>query len=225
MNRRDFMTLVGGAAAWPLAARAQQPAMPVIGFLNNASFEGFAGRLRAFNQGLGETGFVEGRNLAIEFCQAEGNDDRLLALAAELVQRRVNVIVTNGTATGVAKAATATIPIVFFTGADPVELGLVASLNRPGGNLTGVAVFADSLGPKRLELLHEMVPAAANIAVLVNPTNPAADSQTKDLQTAARRTAALCPERECGTRFRRRVCNLGQTASRCTRDWPSSILH
>jgi putative tryptophan/tyrosine transport system substrate-binding protein len=186
MKRRDFITLLGGAAAaWPLAARAQLPGMPVVGLLTNASFEGFADGLRAFRSGLGEAGFVEGRNLAIGSYQAEGDDNRLSALAAELVQRGVNVIVTNGTATAAAKAATASIPIVFFTGADPVALGLVASLNRPGGNLTGVAVFADFLGPKRLELLHEMVPAVTNIAVLVNPANPAADRQMKDLQTAA----------------------------------------
>jgi putative ABC transport system substrate-binding protein len=186
MKRRTFIALVGGAAAWPLAARAQQPAMPVIGFLTNASFEGWADRLRAFGEGLRENGFVDGRNVAIEFHQAEGNDDRLSALAAALAQRRVNVIVTNGIATTAAKAATSTIPIVFFTGADPVEMGMVGSLNRPGGNLTGVTSLADTLGPKRLEELHEMVPAATDIGVLVNPGNGSNEFQLRDLQAAAR---------------------------------------
>jgi putative tryptophan/tyrosine transport system substrate-binding protein len=188
MKRRDFIGLLGGAAAvWPLAARAQQPAIPVVALLTNGSFEGFAGRLRGFSQGLNETRFVEGRNLAIEFHQAEGDDDRLSALAAQLVQRRVSVIVTNSIATKAAKAATSTIPIVFFTGADPVEMGWVASLNRPSGNLTGITSLGDSLGPKRLELLHEMAPAATGIGVLVNPTNASNEYQLRDLQAAAGR--------------------------------------
>jgi putative ABC transport system substrate-binding protein len=187
MKRRQFITLVGGAvAAWPLAAGAQQPRLPVIGFLTNATFEGWAERLRAFGQGLAENGFVEGRNLTIEFHQAEGDDGRLAALVAELVRRRVNVIVTNGIATQAAKAATSTIPIVFTTGADPVETGLVASLNRPGGNLTGVTALGDSLGPKRLELLHEILPAATDVGVLFNPGNASNEYQLRDLQAAAK---------------------------------------
>jgi putative ABC transport system substrate-binding protein len=186
MRRREFISLLGGVAAWPLAARAQQPALPVIGFLTNATFEGWAERLRAFGQGLGENGFVEGRNLTIEFHQAEGDDGRLSALVADLVRRRVNVIVTNGIATQAAKAATSTIPIVFTTGADPVETGLVASLNRPGGNLTGVTALGDSLGPKRLELLHEILPSATDIGVLLNPGNASNEYQLRDLQAAAK---------------------------------------
>jgi putative ABC transport system substrate-binding protein len=186
MNRRNLITLLGGAAAWPVAAWAQQAGMPVIGLLTNASFEGMADRLRAFSQGIRETGFVEGRNLAIEIHEAKGDDDRLPAMTAELVQRRVSVIVTNGIATQAAKAATSTIPIVFTTGGDPVEMGLVASLNRPGGNLTGITALGDSLGPKRLELLHELVPAATDIGVLFNPPNGSNEFQLRDLQAAAR---------------------------------------
>jgi putative ABC transport system substrate-binding protein len=185
MRRRDFIAGLGGVAAWPLAARAQQSGMPVIAFLTNASFEGLADRLRVFREGLRETGLVEGRNVTIEFHEAKGDNDRLPALAAELVRRRVNVIVTNGSATESAKAATSTIPIVFLTGADPVELGFVASLNRPGGNLTGVTTLGDTLGPKRLQRLHEMVPAATDIGVLVNPTNGSNEFQLRDLQAAA----------------------------------------
>jgi putative tryptophan/tyrosine transport system substrate-binding protein len=186
IRRRDFITLLGGAAAWPIAARAQQAILPVVALLTNASFEGLADRLRAFNQGLRETGFVEGRNLAIEFHEAKGDEDRLSAMAAELVQRRVSVIVTNGIATQAAKAATTTVPIVFTTGGDPVESQFVASLNRPGGNLTGITALGDSLGPKRLQLLHEMVPAATDIGVLVNPPNGSNEFQLRDLQAAAR---------------------------------------
>jgi putative ABC transport system substrate-binding protein len=186
MRRRDFIAGLGGMAAWPVTAGAQQPApMLVIAFLTNASFEGLAGRLHAFGQGLRETGFVEGRDVAIEFHEAKGDLHRLSAMAAGLVQRRVNVIVTNGSATQTAKEATSTIPIVFTTGADPVEMGLVTSLNRPGGNLTGVTALGDSLGPKRLQLLHQVVPAATDIGVLVNPPNISNASQLRDLQAAA----------------------------------------
>jgi putative tryptophan/tyrosine transport system substrate-binding protein len=186
MRRREFIAGLGAAGAWPLAARAQQAKLPVIAFLTNASFEGWADRLRAFGGGLRETGFVEGRNVAIEFHQADSDPVRLSALTAGLVQRRVNVIVANGNATTAAKAATTTIPIVFTGGGDPVELGQVATLNRPGGNLTGVVALGDSLGPKRLELLHEVAPSATDVGVLVNPPNGSNDFQLRDLRAAAR---------------------------------------
>jgi putative tryptophan/tyrosine transport system substrate-binding protein len=178
MKRREFITLLGGtAAAWPLAARAQ-PAMPVIGFLSIASPTAFATRLPAFGKGLKEEGYIEGRNVAVEFRWAGDQDDRLPALAAELVRRQVTVIVAGGSTSSLAaKAATATIPIVFETAADPIMLGLVASLNRPGGNLTGVTNLNVELGQKRLELLREILPGATNIAVLVNPSAPAITEQ------------------------------------------------
>jgi len=189
MRRRDFISLVGGSAvAWPLAARAQKAAIPVIGFLGGGSPELWAGRLRAFRQGLSETGYVEGNNVAIEYRWAEGQYDRLPALAADLVRNRITVLATQDTpATLAAKAVTTTIPIVFFTAADPVEVGLVTNLARPGGNLTGVTILGVELGSKRLELLHELVPTVTTTALLVNPTNPAlSEPITRDLQAAAR---------------------------------------
>ena len=185
MRRREFITLLGGAAALPLAARAQQT-MPVIGYLGQGSPGAFGYLVRAFHQGLSESGFVEGRNVAIEYKWAEGQNDRLPALAADLVRRQATVIVTSGIqAAQAAKTATTTIPVVFYTGADPVASGLVPSLNQPGGNLTGVTGLNAELGPKRLEVLHELVPVLTTIPVLVNPSDRSA-ALSSDLQAAAR---------------------------------------
>jgi ABC-type uncharacterized transport system substrate-binding protein len=188
MRRRDFITLLGGAAAaWPVAARAQQATMPVIGFLCNGSPDAFASRIAAFRQGLGETGYIEGRNVSIEYRWANGRNDRLPGLADDLVRRVTVIVTTNSSSVALAaKAATTTIPIVFATGVNPVESGLVASLNRPGGNLTGVTGLGVELGPKRLELLREIVPAGGVIAALVNPTSPIAERSSRDFQASAR---------------------------------------
>jgi len=188
IKRRQFITLLGGAATWPLAARAQQPAVPLVGWLNSETPSGYAPMVAAFRQGLSEAGFVEGRNVTIEYRWAQGHNDRLPALAAELVRRPVAVLAAAGTPSALAaKAATTTIPIVFSTAADPVGEGLVVSLNRPGGNTTGVTNLGAELVQKEMEMLHQMVPTATVIAALVNPTNPAlAEPATKDVQAAAR---------------------------------------
>jgi putative tryptophan/tyrosine transport system substrate-binding protein len=188
LKRREFITLLGGAAAWPLGARAQQSNMPVIGMLNPGSLEALRQSVAAFNAGLKESGYIEGQSVAVEYRFAEGRFDRLPALASELVRRQVAVLVV-GTTPGAlaAKQATATIPTVFVTGSDPVQDGLVASLNRPGGNLTGVYMFASGLEAKRLGLLHEMVPKAMTIAVLINPNFADAENQVRDVQAAADR--------------------------------------
>ena len=187
LKRREFITLLGGAAAaWPVAARAQQPAMPVIGYLNLGSPESDTPRLTGLRRGLNQSGYVEGRNLVIEYRWAGNQADRLPALAADLVQLRVAVIVAAGALPALAaKAATTSIPIVFLVGADPTQLGLVASLNRPGGNLTGVNVFNGELGAKGLALLHELVPSATTIGFLENPNNPVLELTTRDVLAAA----------------------------------------
>jgi putative ABC transport system substrate-binding protein len=188
MKRREFITLLGGAvAAWPLAARAQQPSMPVVGFLGLTSPDTLAERLRFFRQGLKDTGYLEGENVAVVYRWSEGEHDRLRELAAEFVRRQVAVIVTIGpSAARAAKAATATIPIVFVAPEDPVRLGLVASLARPGGNLTGINIFSAELVAKRLELLRELVPTTRRVAVLVNPAGPTAETTLSDVESAAR---------------------------------------
>jgi putative ABC transport system substrate-binding protein len=210
IGRRKFITTLSSAAAWPLAARSQQSAMPVIGFLQGASPDPYVRFLPAFHQGLKETGYTEGGNVAVEYRWAEERYDRLPALAADLVDRRVTVIVAAGStpAALAAKAATTTIPIVFVVGADPVAIGLVASLARPGGNLTGVANLTGEIGPKRLEMLRAVVPTETTIALLVNPNSPdLSEPQSQELQVVARRLGLqlhvlnASTEREIDTAF------------------------
>jgi putative ABC transport system substrate-binding protein len=190
MKRREFITLLSGAAAWPLVAHAQQPAMPVIGFLNAASSEEYAERLRGLHQGLKDEGFVEGENVAVEYRWAANQINRVSAMAAELVRRQVGVIVAAGgnAAPDAAKAATTTIPILFITPDDPVKLGFVTNLARPSGNLTGITFLASELGAKRLELLRDLMPAATRVAILFNPATPASESRLSEVQAAARTT-------------------------------------
>jgi putative tryptophan/tyrosine transport system substrate-binding protein len=219
VRRREVIALFGGAASWPLVARAQQrPAMPVIGFLNGASPEGYALYAAAFRQGLSETGFVEGRNAAIEYRWAEGHTDRLPALAADLVRRQVAVIAAAGASSSLAaKAATTAIPIVFSAAIDPVAVGLVASLSRPAGNVTGVTNLGVELLQKQVEMLHEVVPTAITVAGLVNPTFPGSEAQARDLQAAARKLGLelhvvyASSERDLDTAFETMV-RLGATA-------------
>jgi putative tryptophan/tyrosine transport system substrate-binding protein len=186
MRRREFITLIGGAAAaWPLAARAQEAAMPVVGFLHSGGLGTRRDQITAFHRGLNEAGYVEGKNVTIEYRSAEDRVDRLPAIVAELVGRQVAVIVANSIAAFAAKAATMTVPIVFASGVDPVRQGLVASFNRPGGNVTGVHFFAGVLGSKRLELLRQLVPKTTSIAVIVNPNTTETEAERSDVQAAA----------------------------------------
>jgi putative tryptophan/tyrosine transport system substrate-binding protein len=188
IRRRQFITLLGGAAAWPAVGRAQQPVMPVIGFLDSASSDAVAPYLASFQLGLKQGGYVPGQNASIEYRWAENQYDRLPALAADLVQRQVAMIVAAGAVNSplAAKAATASIPIVFMTGSDPVEIGLVPRMNRPGGNLTGLTLIARELGPKRLEILRELIPKISVVGLLVNPNNPNVNSEVNEMQALAR---------------------------------------
>jgi len=189
MRRREFITLLGGAAAWPFAARAQQSPMPVVGFVSGRSPRSDAFLVEGFRRGLRENGFTEGQNVALEFRWADGQLVRLPAMAAELIERKVAVLFAGAAevAAGALRVASAIVPVVFATGSDPVEIGLVASFNRPGGNLTGVTVITNTLWPKRIELLHELLPTTPLIAVLVNPANPAHLSATRELNDTARK--------------------------------------
>jgi len=187
IRRRELIAALGGAAGWPLVANAQQPAMAVVGFLHSASPEPYAQLVAALRSGLAQTGYVENRNVAIEFRWAQNQHDRLQALATDLTRRQVSVIAACGPAAAqAAKAATASIPVAFIVGADPVRLGLVTSLNRPGGNLTGVSFLINDLAPKQLEQLRELIPKAKSIGLLVNPDNPSTETDTNEVQRAAR---------------------------------------
>jgi putative ABC transport system substrate-binding protein len=228
MRRRDFIKTIGGAAAaWPLAANAQQPTMPVIGFVYPSVPELSAGIVAAFRKGLNEAGFVEGRNVTIEFRFGYNDNARLPELAADLVRRRVAVIATPASTPSAlaAKAATTTIPIVFGVGGDPVELGLVASLNRPGGNVTGISSLNAELGAKRLGFLHELLPNAVRFAVLLNPNNRSAEPLTRDVQAtaSAHRAADRNFRRQQRARHRCSLCEPATKAGRRTRGQSRSI--
>jgi ABC-type uncharacterized transport system substrate-binding protein len=187
MRRREFITLLGGAAAWPLAARAQQPAMPVVGFLSQYSPDKFAHIAEAVRRGLKEVGYIEGQNVAIEYRWAEGHYDRLQALAADLVRHQVTVIIAGGNVTAqIAKRATGTIPIVFTSGADPVTSGLVGSLNRPGANLTGASLIAAEMAVKRLELIRDLLPHSRSVTMIINPNYPGAEAEIAEVEAAGR---------------------------------------
>jgi putative ABC transport system substrate-binding protein len=209
MRRREFLTIIGGASAWPLAARAQQPAVPVIGFMGLETADRYADRLGPFHQGLKETGFVEGQNVAVEYRWAQGHYDRYPEMAAEFVRRQVTVIAATGgePSPQSAKAATQTIPVVFTANGDPVREGLVASLNRPGGNITGITVFGTAAVTKRVQLIHELIPQATIIAYLMNPNHPSGEIEMRAAQTAARSLGKKMPvlsasnEREIDTAF------------------------
>jgi len=225
MRRREFITLLGGAAAWPVEVWSQQPGMPVIGFLNGASSWEYAHNVAAFRLGLGETGYVEGRNVFVEYRWAEGHYDRLSTLAADLVRRQVRAIAAAGGTQSavVAKAATTTIPIVFAIGADPVETGLVASLSRPGGNLTGVVTLSVELVPKRLQLAHELVPAATRVAL--QPIRCRPGGRQKGPGGGARpRSPTGYPQRQQRARVGRGVCDCAPAAGRRGRDQCRCIL-
>ena len=193
MSRREFILLIGGAAVWPLAARAQQSTMPVVGFLNSASADGYASMAAAFRRGLKEAGYAEGQNVTLEYRWADNHYERLPALAVDLANRQVNVIFANSPSIPAALAATKTIPIIFNSGDDPVRLGFVASLNRPGGNSTGVAIFAGELAAKRLELLHELIPGSKTIAVLINVDFGPSARFRADVEAAARALGLAIP--------------------------------
>jgi putative ABC transport system substrate-binding protein len=200
MRRREFITLLGGAtAAWPLAARAQRPAMPVVALLNGAAPAGYEAMVAAFHQGLEKAGYVDGRNVTVEYHWAAGQYDRLPAMATDLARRQVAVIVTNSPGVLPAKAATTTIPIVFTTAGDPVKLGFVGSLGRPGGNVTGVTQLNVEVAPLRLQLMHELLPKASSMGVLINPGNPYAEIQSQEMQAAARKLGLQVHDLRAGT--------------------------
>src|SRR5262245_20406638 len=227
-RRREFITLLGGATAWPLAARAQHPSMPVNGFMNSAAAQGFASRGAMYRQGLGETGFIEAKNVAIEYRWADGQYDRLQSMAADLVSQGVAVITAGGPpAARAAKAATSVIPIVFTTGDDPVQAGLVSNLNRPGGNVTGVNLFLSNLSAKKLGLLHDLLPQATAIAGLFNSRKSERRSSGEGLAGSWQCKRPADSDRPCQQRSRDRVslCHAQQTANRRGHGRSRSILY